>query len=193
MGSGIGKRANDKAVSALDRIKDLEDLIEKIVEGTQKSLTMVEERFNNLEEMLTACVNILGGETVRDHIIAGRKARAETAIDAAKVALTDALAKQTLIVLDKLPPAPEMTAEDADQKLLNILVVGRELEADGSETFPGRVQQPLGRILPALRGNLADGTVGTVIDLPEGRSFQVDELYIENPSPPPAVDAPAAP
>jgi hypothetical protein len=184
MGSGIGKRAHDRALGALDRINALEQGLQNIIEGTQQSLVIVEERLQNIEELLTAAINVAGPDLIKDQVAATRKAKAEARIAAAQKALENALEKKELLPLDKLPGAAEMGATDADEKLANILLVGRELEADGTVSPPGRVQQPLARVMPQLRAALADGVVGTTIELPEGRKFVLDAMYIENPNPP---------
>lgn len=189
MGSGIGKKAHDKAVSALDRIVNLERAVENLWNGTQQSLMLVDQKLQQQDEMVTAIVNILGAEVVRDQVVAQRKAEQEARLEAAKDAVEDAVERQLLLPLERFPSAEEMSAEndDVEEKLSKILVVGRELEADGTVTPPGRVQQPLNRILPGIRASLASKSTGDSVDLPEGRKFTVDGLYIENPNPPPAA------
>jgi len=65
-----------------------------------------------------------------------------------------------------------------------ILIVGVEYDEAGNAAPPGRVQQPLSRIVPSVRELLAGQKPGMVVPTSEGRTFSLTAAYIENPNPP---------
>lgn len=195
MGSGIGKRADQKASGALARVEAMESGLQQIIVGCQQSFTLIEQRLQTLEELVTALSKLVGTDQVRDMVTENRRAQQAAAVEAAKAAVAKAVAAEQLLPA-VLPTADEIKAEregpetDEPGLLDKYLVIGRELTADGTVIQPGRLQLPFSRLLPEIQDKLAGQGPGTTIDTPNDKKFALDEVYIENPTPPvPPEDA----
>jgi hypothetical protein len=198
MGSGIGKRADAKATGALARVEAIEQGLQQIVIGCQQSFSLIEQRMQTLEELVTAISKAVGTEQIRDIVTENRRLQQEAAVETAKAAVSKAVKAGQLLpaVLpteqemaaaraeDSLSPASSPDDQPTDEALTSkYLIVGRELDKDGNVIPPGRLQLPFSRLLPEIKVKLAGQGPGITIDTPNDRKFVLDEVYIENPNP----------
>jgi hypothetical protein len=190
MGSGIGKRAHDKALTALDRINALESGHEQILNGLTQSFELIESRLQMLEELTAAVTSVIGQDEVRDAVVAHRQAQQAARVASAQRSVETALEQGLLLKTDVLPSAEVLSGENAEEVTSKILIVGRELGEDGTALEPGRLQLPMARLVKDVQLQLAGKGPGTVIDTPNNRKFALDEIYTENPNPPAPPSAP---
>lgn len=188
MGSGIGKRADNKATTALGRVEALETNLQSLLEAMQQTFGQVENRLKNLDELCSATATVIGVDVVRDAVVENRKARQEAEMAAAKAGLEKALEEKKLLPT-VLPTLAEIEADDAreeDQPSLcdKYLVVGKELDAQLNVMAPGRIQLPFSRLLKDVKVKLAGCGADTTIDTVDGRKFVLEGVYFENPEPP---------
>jgi hypothetical protein len=161
----------------LKRLLDIEADLTGLVDALNKSLTLVEQRLTTLDEVSNAVVSVLGVELVQAAITAShvKKAKADA----------DAQAKALLMAVDKgLVIKSELLTEKS-------VIVGRELDKDGNEVPPGRVQMLYGQIKEEFRAALLGKPVGTQIDTPVGGKFEVVDLYEIQEKPVPPAEAKA--
>jgi hypothetical protein len=161
----------------LKRLADIEADLTGLVDALNKSLTLVEQRLGNLDEVTNAVVGIVGVQSVQEAITAMhvKKAKADA----------DAQAKALLMAVDKgLVIKSELLTEKS-------VIFGRELDKDGNEVPPGRVQMLYGQIKEEFRAALLGKPVGTQIDTPVGGKFEVVDLYEIQEKPVPPAEAKA--
>lgn len=185
MGSGIGKRADEKASGALARIIQLEQGYEGVLKGLNESFGQIESRLHTIEELVTAITMSIGTEQIQDLVLANRKAAEEAQVEAAKVSVAEAVSEGKLVATT-LPSKEEIEADEDGELCSQYLVIGKEIAPDGEEIPPGRLQLPLSRIKKDVRALLAGAGPGTVVNTNENQQLIVQEVYMNNPNPPTA-------
>lgn len=169
MGSGIGKRANDKAVTALERIERLEKGFQTLLgnqqgllEGSNHAFGMTEERLSTQELLCEAITDLLGREKVEDAIKTRIQKTQQEQADKQKAGIEKALSEGQLIV------GVGVTEQS--------IVTGRHVLKDGTFMHPGWQQLMLNQVRPEFRDMLLGKTVGESVEVPVGH-FEILGVY----------------
>jgi len=193
MGSGIGKRANDNALSALQRIARAEGQIAllnedrmKFIEAINGVIAQQREKLSTIEGVVNAIVDVLDKTT--SNLVASKTLTISpgTVLETLKTHL--AIRKAAQVERDKAAiatltengslVASEEIAEDS-------LIVGEELnDKDGG---PGWVQMEFGNVLEEFQALLIGKHVGDEVLL-GAHTLVVKEIYKIVPT----VDVPSA-
>lgn len=173
-----------KTSNALERLDQVERTVNNIGAATNNNINQL----GGITEVLDAVVQTLGAETIQKIMTDNRTAKAEAQSAQEKAAL-DELVKNGDV------KATEKVSERS-------IVVGREINPDGTVRVPGRAQVAFARIDPAFQKAFLDQAAGFSLDLPNGGKFEVQEVYevVEKAEktelidgPPAAATTPAAP
>ncbi|MBA3354285.1 MAG: hypothetical protein H0U23_17980 [Blastocatellia bacterium] len=178
MNKAIGKAAHAKAVTALDRIGNLETIQQTLIDGVGKSFDLVEQRLQRIEELLSAVANTVGPDAVRDQLALIRKENEEAQLKAGTEAVEKAVAEGKLIK-GAIPSLEVLESEDADSITSKTLVIGREFDKDGNVMAPGRLQLPLSKLTKEIQVALAYSEGDLTIETPNGGKFTLDAVYVE--------------
>lgn len=185
MGSGIGK----KVLTALQRIDRAEGAIEflandrrGLLEAVNRSLAMSDDRFNVLEKCMNAVSDVV------DKLVIITKNENVEAVDKAREALTDItstlkrqLAEERQREANAEKAAIEMAVKAGEMVPVEVVdnttvIVGREVNEDGSVTPPGWLQLMVGQAREDLKETLMGKKVGDTVPLGK-RTFEIQELY----------------
>ncbi len=188
MNKAIGKAAHAKAVTALDRIGNLETIQQTLIDGVGKSFDLVEQRLQRIEELLSAVANTVGPDAVRDQLALIRKENEEAQLKAGTEAVEKAVAEGKLIK-GAIPSLEVLESEDADSITSKTLVIGREFDKDGNVMAPGRLQLPLSKLTKEIQVALAYSEGDLTIETPNGGKFTLDAVYVEAEATADAVEA----
>jgi oligoendopeptidase F len=157
--------------NALQRIEELETNLMNVFGAVQQALNGSDQRVNALAEILDAVVAELGPETINTRVVEGRKARALEQAEKSKAALAEAVEKGQYKAVEVITD--------------KTLIVGKELDKEGKEVFPGYVQLAYSSIKPEFQEKLLGKGVGASFETESGK-FDVTGTYE-------AVEAPVAP
>jgi hypothetical protein len=164
MSNGLQRVSQRKQVrSALERIDALEQELPRLGMAVDQALQVNGRRLGELASVLEAVVELLGASTVDAKIKEVADSKTMANMERAKQALEDALAKGELV-----------KSETVTEKSL---VVGREIDKNGSPIFPGRVQLTYGGIRPEFQEKLKGQAAGFSVETPRGNKFEVLEVY----------------
>ena len=169
---GTKKELEQKTRGALARIEGLEQSQQRLLGGVNNVFNQVGQRLGMLEEMMAACVDVLGVEQIQAALTAAKVRRAEAQSEDLKGFLKQSLEKGEVV------PAT-VIAKDS-------LIVGVEKDAKGVVLVPGRVQTAISEVIPELQEKLMGKAAGDIIAttpkaqdgslLPPG-TFEVQEVY----------------
>lgn len=170
-----------RTVNALERLDQVEKTIANLTSAINNSLMTLNNQTNAQGEVLEAVVAVLGNESIDEKIKELRVQKATEAMEAEKSALEALKASGEIVATQKV----------TDKSV----IVGKEFNQDGSVRVPGRVQVAFQRIDAKFQPDLLGKEVGNTIDLPEGRKFEIVEIYEVAPKKeePVAEAAPAEP
>lgn len=196
MGSGATKRALQNSLTALERIQRLEGLTALFNEDRQKMLGdinrvngITEHRLVTLEKSMNAVVEIvdkvadtlnkldLSYDTTEDGVTTRRGIKLETVMVVLKRQIQAEQAERAeqekaaiaQAVKDGLIAFDETVSESS-------LIVGREVEADGTVRHPGWVQLQFSEARPDLKALFLGKKAGDSVSMGKG-TFEVDEIY----------------
>ena len=169
MGSGIGKRANDKAVTALERIERLEKGFQTLLgnqqgllEGSNRAFSMTEDRLSTQELLCEAITDLLGRSVVEEAIKARIQATQQKQADEQREGITKALEEGQLIV------GVGVTEQS--------IVTGRHVLKDGTFMHPGWQQIMLNQVKPEFKDSMLGKKVGESVEVPVGH-FEILGVY----------------
>ena len=148
--------------NALQRIEELETNLMNVFGAVQQALNGTDQRINALAEILDAVVAELGAEVVNGRVVEGRKARALEQAEKSKAALAEAVEKGQYRAVEVITD--------------KTLIVGKELDKEGKEVFPGYVQLAYTSIKPEFQEKLLGKGVGASFDTESGK-FEVTGTY----------------
>lgn len=158
MGAFQMLQALEKRVDALDEFKV------DVLRAMKHTFVVVEQRLQNLEDILEAVVVMLGRELVEKKVQDLHIEKLETRAAADKIALELALKE------GRVAPS-DVVGEKS-------VVVGSEVDRDGVPLHPLRVQQLWQAIQsPEMKEKLLGKKVGDVIETSIGTKFTVNEVY----------------
>jgi hypothetical protein len=164
------QKAMAKAKSSLDRIDDLEKLLEEqnkslkqVVTAVNGSLGQLNRSLEETKEMLNAVIGILGPDQVHKEVEANRLLALQKQVEETKSSIVKALEAGDIV-------AAEVASD-------NSFVAGVELKADGTAIPPGWSFVPMQKIEEEFRLQLVGKGVGHKISTKEGGSFELLEIY----------------
>jgi len=170
MGTGIGKggrkniqEALARGGNALDRMQRLEQDLAQIVKAVNSVNENFVEKINLLEEVLNSVGEIIGAEKIKEVLADRALRRAVNKANADKEAVAKALAEGKIVV-------DAVVTEKS-------FIVGREVDSEGKELPPGRIQLQIGDVEKTFQDQLMSKPVGTTIDTPIGGKFELQEIY----------------
>ena len=154
-------RNQAKSVSA--RQDMIEQQMTRFVWAVNQQLQNLSQRLANAEETLVAVVSHIGEEEVQAIVTETRVAKARQGAAEEKATLDEG-------IRDGYITAAEVIEEKS-------LIVGVYYDKDGKAIEPGRNQLVMPGIAPNFREKLQGQKVGVKLDLPDGASFEVLEIY----------------
>lgn len=157
---------------AVERINNLEQNFERLVPAINNVMTDVSKRLAMTEEMMAACVEVIGLEDVQAALNKNREKAIANQVEQMKSTIDVAVKDGKLV-----------TATAINEKSI---IVGVERDTDGKPLVPGRVQVQFANVQPEIKEKLLGKGVGETIptspkdaagkDLPAG-TFEVTEIY----------------
>lgn len=162
MGSGIQKKISK---SALERISGCETTLGEMVKAVNHSFGLISNRFQEQDERLLGLFRVLGvkAEDVADAVKANRLDRVTAQVNAAKAALEAGVANGDIVETDVISERS--------------LVVGRELNNDGTEIPPGRAQLLVATLNKDVQDELNGKAVGTVVQVTPEAKLEVMQIF----------------
>lgn len=173
------KDAFGRLTSLEKRVADVEQTISRVLMAVNQVIANLNKDVGDVAEKLEAVVSILGPDEVAQAV---GELRAQALRDAAEKTKAD-IAKA--VTEGKLLKAEAVTDEKS-------LIVGKEVQKDGTEVPPGYSAVRFLQLKPEYRTKLTGKKVGDVIETENGGNFTILELYEVVPPPAPEA-APAAP
>jgi hypothetical protein len=170
MGSGIGKRADGKATTALERIERLEKGFQTLLtnqqgllEGSNQAFSMTEDRIGALDMLAEAITDILGREKVQEAIKLRMETEATERMNKDKAAIENSVSKGNLTPGDGIGEKS--------------VVTGRYIKkSDGKILHPGWQFFTVSQVVPELRSGLMGKKVGETVEAPIG-IFEIQGVY----------------
>ena len=163
MSKVIGQGLRQQQKSLNERVTILERSQAQMMVGVQKRLIEIGQTEQDTKDFIEALARLSGTEEVQAEVKAIRIERLRAQANAEKDSL-DAGIKDGFIL-------PVDTAEEKS------VIVGRYIESNGEVQEPGRAQLVMPGIQEEFRNQLLGKGPGTVLDLPNGAKFEVQELY----------------
>lgn len=155
----LSKRTNN----ALDRLDAVEQALPQILGSLNQTLGQFSQQLNAQGEVVEALVQALGRETVEGIIKDTRERKGQELMEQEKAALEELVSSGAVAKVDKVS---EKT-----------IIVGREINPDGTVRSPGRAQVPYARVTTELKEKFLGQTSPFAVDLPNGGKFEVQELF----------------
>lgn len=152
-----------KTRSLSERMDAMEQQIARMLFGVNSRLEQDGSRLSNLEEIAEALTTLNGKQQVAELIQQLRNTRAREKAEAEKKLLEQGVADGYIISAEKVGT--------------NTLLVGRYLDKDGKVVEPGRTQVAYKGVDPRFQQLLLEKTAGEKIDIGEGNSFELLEIY----------------
>lgn len=162
---GAGADAKRTALSAMERILNLEKDVKGLVGAIGNTMTGVQEQFERQSELLSAIVDQIGNDVLTKIINDKRVANEKKEVDRAKAALEDQLAKGTMV------PAETITEMS--------VVCAYESNPDGSPVgfIDGYKQLLLSNLSKDLQEKLLGQMSGITVETENGGKFTVSNIY----------------
>lgn len=155
--------ARGQAKTALERIAELETLLNNFISSTKLSFENNEKNVNELVSVVTAVVRTVGPEPVQEALKTIEAEKAEAEIEQAKKNLADALESKILA------EAPVVTADS--------IVTGREVDAEGTVVGAGYVQTDYANVKPEFQAKVLTAKVGDKVETVPGRFFEITGIF----------------
>ena len=152
------------------RVDKIEKLIPSVISQTSNSFGKISSQISTITEILDIIGEIVGMDKIKEGLEARQKIRdehARTQSDNEKKAL------QTFIDTKVLEPAETI----GDR---TYVVVGREIDKDGKELPPGRIQRVVGQLPESIYQKVLFQKVGSQIDFGNS-TFIIDEILKRGP------------
>jgi hypothetical protein len=176
MGSGIQKKIKK---SAIERISGVEQAVAETVSAVNRSFGLISQRFQEMDDWKEGVLRALGltADAVNDAIKANRLDRVTAQVNAAKAALEAGVTNGDIV--------------ETDTVTANSLIVGRELNNDGTEIPPGRAQLLVSTLSQAIQEQLLGKGVGTVATITPEAKIEVTQIFnlVEKETPAAEADA----
>ena len=145
------------------KIKGLEQNLGRLIVGINQKFSTIEQRLGTTEEAVEALTEIQGKEEVLALIAELRAAKAQQASDQEKTSLETAITDGYVV-----------TAAAVEARSL---IVGRYTDPQGNILPPGRAQLVVPNVQPQFASQLLGKPVGTKLTLPDGHTFELQEIY----------------
>lgn len=180
MGSGYGKKiareAKAASSGALERVEKLEAFRNDVLQAMRQTFGIVDTRLQNTEDVVNALIILVGKEDVEKKVQELQIERLEAKAGTEKAALDAAVTANQVVVADVI----------GDRSV----IVGSEVDKDGKQLYPSRVQLLFPTVKDDYKERLRGAKAGDVIETPVGSKFTILEVYdiVLNP-PPPAAEA----
>lgn len=158
---GQGLRQQQKSLS--ERITVLERAMAQLTTGVQQTLIELRQKQQDADDIGEALTRLNGKNEVDAEVKAIRIERLQAQANAEKDSLEAGVKDGFIVPTDK-----------AEEKSV---IVGRYLDTTGAVQEPGRSQLVMPGIQEAFRAKLMGQGAGTVLDLPNGAKFEVQEIY----------------
>jgi hypothetical protein len=162
-----GLNNHKKRLNALERLDALENQFGALNEELSKYLTQLQAGLNKrlelIENALNAAIIEIGVEKVQ--ITAQRLHKEKLEVE---------LQKNTKDVEDAVT-AGKFTVGDTVTE--NSLVVGSEKDKDGVQKLPTKMFLSFGQFTDEVKAKIKDKIIGDVVDLTDGGTFEVLEVY----------------
>jgi hypothetical protein len=180
MGQGIGKQlakaALNKSVGALQRLDAVEKAQQQILLAVRQTFGLIDARLGGQQSSLNALITLFGRDTVEQEIVRQKVEELEGTAVKEKAGFDQAVEEGKLVKADIVGP--------------RTVIVGHEVDGDGRDLHPLRVQMLFGMLKPEFQPAYKDHRVGDVIETPINTKFTINELW--DVVPPSSVNAAAA-
>lgn len=144
----------------IDRVSNIEDAFPRLVDSLSQHL---DQRLNPVIQNLDAVLEILGRETVVSKITELREKRQSEESEAKKKQLEALLTEGKIVKTDKV----------SDKSI----IVAQEKSLEGKVIHPGRFQLMFNEVAPVFQEKILAKEVGTVVDIPNYGTLEVQEIY----------------
>jgi hypothetical protein len=163
MSKVIGQGLRQQQKSLNERVSVIEEALSKMMVGVQKRFIELSQSEQDAKDFIEALSRLSGHEEVQAEVKALRLDRLHVQMNTEKDSMDAGVAAGYIL------PVAGAGPESA--------IVGRYIEASGEVQEPGRVQMGMPGIQEEFRAKLMGQGPGTVLDLPNGAKFEVQEVY----------------
>lgn len=163
--NGAGPAPQEKP-GALQRVEALEQGLEGTLRAMRQTFALVEQRLANLEQVQVALIKLVGQEQIEAEL---RRMKIE---QLEEDALKEKFACEEAIKEGRLLEATEVTELS--------VIVGSEVNADGTPLYPSRVQFLYPKLHKEYQDIVLGKKVGDVVTTPPGSKFTIKEIYVIN-------------
>lgn len=163
IGTQLAKKALTQTTGALQRLDALEKGQQQILLAVRQTFGLIDARIGGQQASLNALITLFGRDVVEAEIIRQKIAELE-----------ENSAKEKAVFDAAVADGKVVKAEVVGDRTV---VIGHEVDADGKDLYPTRVQMLYGQLKPELKPAYKDHRVGDVIDTPINTKFTINELW----------------
>lgn len=168
----IAQSASKKARTALERLEFIEGkLIPSMADQVNRAIQNLQNQISELGEFVNALTESVGAEAVQEIVTTRRREATLKNVETKKAELAELTGKGTLV------ESEEVGAQS--------IVVGRVLDTDEKEVFPGWEAVAVAAQPEDIKSLLLGAKKGAAIKLPSGTTFELQNIYSAGPLPTP--------
>jgi hypothetical protein len=151
-------------------LEDVKGSLPRLAMGVQNITNKLSQDLYEVREYIDALIGLVGPEEVQKVIMDNRLTKSHADADASKANIAKKVEEGALAKAEKV------TEES--------LVVGHEVKADGTVVEPGFASFAFSQVHPEFKTKLLGQSPGAVVELKDGHTFKVEEVYVEVPKAP---------